>query len=377
MPARRHARSASVRFLPIRFSILLLIPVGAALTSFACSDASAPTAPEEPVGGTAPPGLVISVHSPVAPDAHTAQQSGEYAHALREIRGTIPAANMVHLFVDGDVTGPADWAAILDATAREGFSAAIGFATWIDGHYQGYRPVRGEDGWELGPLADFVTCEPCVRHSAFQALLTLDEPWHHEKRPFYTTEDLQDLYATLKGLAPPGTDPPLGLQFSRELWRYLVDDPIPGLAWERGLCDIVQISALEFQDGGYQAELLEANHTWSRRIVSEATPEIPIWSSVQVFGRSYGPAAGYWFPREREGHSDLTTLLEDVTDPTYESIAALEGIMLQKWDSEDSTREHQFTLGDAVFPNQPAEQVEAAREAVDALNRWVGEEPGR
>lgn len=98
----------------------------------------------------------------------------------------------------------------------------------------------------------------------------------------------------------------------------LVSETRPGLYWDRGLCDVVQISGLEFQDGEYQFDLLDQNHYWSRRIIHERTPDIPLISSVQTMGGRYGPGPGYWFPRERDGHEDLLGLLNDLTAEKYE-----------------------------------------------------------
>jgi hypothetical protein len=46
--------------------------------------------------------------------------------------------------------------------------------------------------------------------------------------------------------------------------------------------------------------------------------------------------------------------------------------MLQKWDSEEvEKRDFAYTLGDAYLPAQPAEQAQAAGEALVAIREWI------
>ncbi|MGH2626711.1 MAG: hypothetical protein ACRDHY_08690 [Anaerolineales bacterium] len=323
----------------------------------------APTADASP--------LLISVFEPLAIELLNSGHVAEYESALDTIRQAIPQTTHVGLFFDGSTTGRGDWLAILDATQRHGLKAQVAFAQSAESNAAMFRPAMGQGQWQLGPLESFFTCAECAGHPALYGVMVVDEPWHHEKRPFYSTEVLLDLHAALKGLAPEGTDPRLILQFSRELWRQIVDSANrSGLAWQAGMAELVQISALEFQDGTYQFALLDSNHYWSRKIIHEATPGIPLWTSAQVFGARLGPHNGCWFPAA----DDLRVLLDDLVDPRYQAEHRLAGIGFQKWDSDTvAGRPRQFTLGDAFLPGQPAEQVRVAEEALLSSQEWLME----
>jgi hypothetical protein len=292
--------------------------------------------------------------------------------ALGTLRQAIPALTHLHVYLADD-SQPADWLAVLDAAAAHGLRTLVGFATPTGpSFYVGARPERGPGGWDLGALGRFLRCDACVRHPALFAAQVVDEPWHHEKRPVYPTADLQDLYRTLKDLLPPGVDVPLMVQFSRELWRHAGAGGNPATRWAPGIAHVVQISALEFQDGLYLRDMLDQNHRGSRRTVHAVTPEVPLWSSVQVFGARYGPGPGYRFPRERDGFQDLRTKLDDLVQPAFEREHPLDGIMLQQWASHHPQRSfNQYTLGDALDPAAPADQRAAASAALATLNAWL------
>lgn len=319
----------------------------------------------------APPDLRYAVAAPVPPLETRAENVGAFETALDQIREAIPPASSVGLFFEEGATDSTDWLAYLDAADARGFQAVIVFFTVMtDGSLQGFRPEQAGGAWQLGSLGGFAACRRCAGHPALYALATVDEPWHGQKRPFYTTADLQSMYAALKALAP--VDFKILVGFSRQLWRRIVDETHPELYWDEGVADVVMISGLEFQDGAYQFDLLDQNHYWSRRIVHEKTPGVPLWTTAQVFGGRYGPGAGYWFPRERDGAHDLETLLDDLTARKYQAEHPLTGIMFQRWDSDSTERrERQFTLGDAFFPGQPDVQVLAATDAVQAIQRWL------
>ena len=58
--------------------------------------------------------------------------------------------------------------------------------------------------------------------------------------------------------------------------------------------------------------------------------------------------------------------------PRYEAEHTLTGVMLQKWDSEETAkRDFQYTLGDAWLPGQPPEQARGAEEALAAIVAWL------
>lgn len=318
---------------------------------------------------------LYAVSVPFPPTLAKAQYAQEVTEALNRLQRTLPEVSVLYLGFDAHQSTIADWIAILNLCHQTGFKVVVGFAEFQDESrtYEHYRPSFSHRQWQWGPYRAFVSDQACITHPALYAVFTVDEPWHHRKRPVYSTDDLKAMYADLKHLAPPGTDFNILVQFSRELWKRLVRArPNPKVYWDRGLCDIVQISALEFQDEAYQEELLDQNHSWSRKLIHEKTPEIPLWTSVQVMGSRYGPPGNYWFPRERGQVHDLTRLLNDLTDARYESIHPLSGLMFQCWDSTTlERRPGQYTLGDQDKVGTGVSQREAAQDAITAIRKWT------
>ncbi len=318
-------------------------------------------------------GISFSVARPVAMGIANLDHIAEVRAEFQRIRRELPMVTVLHLGVELTSTRK-DWIAILDAARDEQLRVVLMFGEVREGGEDvSLRPERKDGEWQWGALAEFVSDRKCASHPALLAVFVVDEPWHHEKRPLYPTEDLKDMYQDLKSLMPEGVDVPLVVQFSRELWKQIADKRNLRVSWESGICDIVQISALEFQDREYQFELLDHNHTESRRIIHEATPDTPLWTSAQAMGAGYGPSAGYWFPRQRDGHRDLTRLLNDVTDPKYQSIHPLSGIMLQCWESATPQRRpNQYVLGDTdADARGDLPQAQAAEDAREAIRRWV------
>lgn len=350
---------------------LVSVALNLAVLSAACTPTDS-TAPEAPEPAPADSALTFAVATPISFTRARAAHAAEIGKALDDIRLAIPQATLLGYFVEVGTT-PADWTALLDLAHARGFRALIAFAErkGESGH-QGFRPEYVNGQWQLGSLGELMRCRACMTHPALYAVGTLDEPWHHEKRPFYTSAQLIDLDRALKAEAPTGTAVRTLIGFSRELWRQLHEGRNPEMYWDARLSDITMISGLEFQDHTYQFDLLDQNHTWSRRLIHEKKPDQPLWTTVQVFGGRYGPGAGYWFPRERDGHADLTRLLNDLTAAKYESEHRLSVLMFQNWDSPNhETRAHQFTLGDRYLAGQPADQVRASEEALQAIQRWA------
>jgi len=318
-------------------------------------------------------GLLFSVAVPVPITQARASGVPELRRALGQIRKALPSVTVVHLIIENATTSERDWVALLDAVRVERFRAVVAFADRDEqANYTGFRPVFAGGQWQAGSLTRFAACAKCVAHPALYAVQVVDEPWHHQKRPFYTSNELNDLIAHLRSLAPRGGDVRWYVQFSRELWKNVQDRPRPETIWSASLGNMVQISALEFQDRQYQFVLLDQNHYWSRRIVHDRTPDIPLWTSVQVMGNGYGPAAGYWFP----GRLDLLRLLNDLTSAKYQIEHPLSGLMFQQWDSvSERQRPKQFTLGDRYLKGQPPAQMQASEEALRTINAWIREAP--
>lgn len=319
-------------------------------------------------------GLMYSVATPIPVTLTRASGAPRLREALVNIRKAIPAVSIVHLTIEQGVTSEADWLALLDTVRAQGFRASVAFVQHEDdpGTYVGFRPTTSGGGWQTGSLGAFAACAKCVAHPALYAVQAVDEPWHYSKRPFYTTDELRSLINYLKSRSPGAARVRWYVQFSRGLWSLTQDPPRPDATWEEGLGGIVQISALEFQDRQYQFVLLDQNHYWSRRIIHDKTPEMPLWSSVQVMGAGYGPAPGYWFPRERGGQHDLFRLLNDLVETKYQTEHPLTGLVFWQWDSHSvSRRKQQYTLGDRYLKDQPASQVSASEDALRTINAWI------
>ncbi|MEW6155869.1 MAG: Calx-beta domain-containing protein [Verrucomicrobiota bacterium] len=317
--------------------------------------------------------LFLAMDAPIPVEMAYAQFAADLDAALKTIKSAVPDCNFVFLGFNQADSGTNDWKTLLDVCHTNGFRAGVVFFDAAAGHV--FRPEKVGGVWQWGSLETFVKSRDCVAHPALYCLETVDEPWHGSKRPFYTTPMLQEMYQDLKQRAV--ADFKLMLQFSRELWKNVIDDPDPATVWEAGLCDFVRISALEFQGPEYQFALLDSNHYWARRVIHEKTPDMPLWTSVQVFGARYGPfpqtsSTGYWFPRERSGEHDLLRLMTDLVHPKYEMEHRLTGFAFQQWDSVGiALRNSQFTLNDTYIADAAPDQKSASIEAINAVNRWV------
>ncbi len=304
---------------------------------------------------------------------------GECASLLDTLKARMPAVKYLSIGFDAQKSDTSDWQAILDLCHEKSYQVVVSFFDSLaPSDYQGYRPRKSGGRWQLGPLEKFVKNAKCVGHPALYALFSIDEPWVAAHNPVYTTAELKDLYATLKGLAPNHIAFKIYAQFSRTIWKQSFQGRRnnPEVYWDAGICDVVQISTLEFQDSNYQFAMLDSNHYYSRQIIHRVTPEMPLWTSVQVFGNKYGPNSGYWFPRERNGFNDLTTLLNDITRPRYQNEHPLFGLALQAWDSPSTTvRPFHYRLWDRDATGEVVSQKEASADAIRAINRWIQSQP--
>lgn len=269
-----------------------------------------------------------------------------------------------------------DWKAVLDVINNKGYKCIVIFFDTATGLQ--YRPIpipnsTNPTSFEYGKLADFISTTSCIDHPALYAVNTIDEPWNYGKGR-YKTAWLQQIYTELHNFTAASFK--IYMNFSRGIWNkhYQFYDGYGGQGTENsvyystGICDIIQISTLEFQDGIYNVNKLDSNHNFSRKIIKAYTPTIELWTSVQVFGANYGPSSGYWFPTD----VDLISMLNDLTDTTYQNIKKLDGMTFQQWDSPDlSIRPSQFTLGDVAFSSSSSLEHTASKNAINAISSWV------
>jgi hypothetical protein len=313
--------------------------------------------------------VIIDIPFPIA--KATKNDTAFCGSALDSIKARIPNAEIVKIPFNMDLTDSTDWLAVMDVCQARNIKAIIGFAD--PNIADVFRPDTLTGGqWDLKDLAEFASCYSCVNHPALYALNITDEPWEWGIRGYFSYELVQ-IYDILKTLAAP-SQLNLYLNFSREIWKiHYSGDGLGGqgpnsqVYWRDSICDIVQISTLEFQDSVFNRATLDSNHYYSRKIINYYTPNFPIYTSVQVFGQNYGPASGSWFP---QGDS-LTAMLDLLTDTKYQSELPLTGFIFQKWDASDLVdRPNQFTLGDATFSGSPANQIAASNEAIQAIIDW-------
>ncbi len=292
--------------------------------------------------------------------------------ALENIRTQLPNVQVVKIPFQLGSTTELDWLSVLDLCNSLGFKVIIGFADPVIKDV--FRPLKEGGVWNFKELGDFVACEACINHSALYAVNMVDEPWEFGIQG-YTTKDLQEMYSNLKATAPLSADFKIFINFSREVWlrHYQGKDELGGLGtrddvyWSEGICDIVQISSLEFKDFEFDTQTLNENHLTSRRIIHEYTPDIPLWTSIQVFGQDLGPSAGSWFPRR----DSLLKMMDLVYSEMLESEHNLDFLIFQKWDaSAESDRSQVITLGDVTFSESESFQSMASAEAISAINDW-------
>lgn len=299
--------------------------------------------------------------------------------ALDSLKSRLPFVSKVQIGFNISETDTSDWLAILDLVYSKGLKMIVSMQDPVAGHQ--YRPVVNTNNnvisFNYGKVGEFVANKNCVGHPALFAVNVIDEPFHQSKG-VYKNSWLKQIYQELKTLAG-GIEFKIYMNFSRMIWKYHYQnkDNLGGqgtnqdVFYSEGICDIVQISTLEFQNGIYLWDQLDGNHFYSRRIIQYYTPDIPLWTSIQTFGGRLGSGNTdviYWFPRP----NDLDALMDSVVNPKYQSIKPLNGMTFQLWDSPDEqTRKTQFTLGDVVLPDTDQEQAAASLDATNLINTWV------
>lgn len=312
--------------------------------------------------------VIIDIPFPIASAAES--DTAFCADALDSILSRIPHATIVKIPFNMDLTDTTDWLAVLDVCEQKGVKAIVGFA---DPQIQDvFRPDTLSGGiWDLKDLGEFASNSNCVNHPALYALNITDEPWEWQIRGYFNWE-LREIYDTLKVMGGNNLD--LFMNFSREIWKlHGLNDGLGGqgpnmnVFWSDSICDIVQISTLEFQDNEFDRATLDSTHFYSRKIINAYTPNIKLITSIQVFGQSIGPGNGSWFP---VGDS-LVEMMDMVTDSKYQDEHALSGFIFQKWDASDiNDRPNQVTLGDATFPGSDPNEIAASNEIIQTINNW-------
>lgn len=307
------------------------------------------------------------------------EDSAFYKASIDSIKTRLPYTNNLWVGFDGTMTDSTDWIKFLDICQGFNLKVIVQFIDSINSTtVEGLRPVFNTTSsqFDLLDLGEFVQCQTCITHPALHSVFMVDEPWHGSKPPFYTTDTLKMMYNQLKSMTTNNFK--IMVAFSRMIWNKTWSGQglggqgnSPLVQWDYGMCDIAQISTLEFQQGQYWWAKLDSNHYYSRKIIDSLTPTIPLYTSVQVFGKELGSGqsnTGYWFPQP----ADIITMLDSITDTKYQNEYPLTGINFQQWDSPLlSGRVGQFSLGDVTFNGSPGVQTSASSSAIATINQWI------
>ena len=221
-----------------------------------------------------------------------------------------------------------DWDMYFDAAYDEG----IKIIPW----FRGDTITWNGSGFDLGVNQEFL--EHMKDHPALYAFFLIDEPF--EK---INTVQLQMLYQQAKQIAPNVL---MLVQFSREIMKA-EEAGNPDYRFESGMCDICQISALEFRNYGdgkkFYKDVLLKNHNISRRVIQREDPDVKIWSSVQVFGSE---GSTYYMPTPAE----LKEMIHILLSPELEEVGELNGMVFQRWKTPTSDQEpFGYSLSDEEF----------------------------
>jgi hypothetical protein len=299
--------------------------------------------------------------------------------SLDSLKSRIPFVSKVQVGFNIAETDSNDWLAVLDLIHSKQLKMIVSMQDPFTRHQ--YRPAVINNNnsvvFDYGKLGEFISNKNCISHPALFAVNVIDEPFHQGKGA-YKNSWLKQIYRELKTLSGR-VDFKIYMNFSRMIWsnHYKGKDNLggegnnPDIFYSESICDIVQISTLELQNGTYLWDKLAGNHFYSRKIINHYTPNIPLWTSIQTFGGKLGSGNTdvlYWFPRP----NDLKALMDSVVNPKYQAVEILDGMTFQLWDSPDEqTRKTQFTLGDIVFADSSPEQSAASLDAINLLNKWI------
>lgn len=294
------------------------------------------------------------------------------SYNLNRIKTELPKTDNIFVVFADQQTDSTDWLPFLDSIGSYGFKAVVAFYDVINDEALKPRPdtpfVFNTSDWILGSIKDFIQCNSCIAHPALYAVSMVDEPFEYMNTPF-----LHDLYKTCKNLNQ-SFQYNIMVNHSRQIWKKMHTSQgglgtNPQKYWRDSLCDIVNISTLEFTKGMYDYNTLNSNHTVSRQIINSITPNLPLFTTVQTFGNTYGLADTTKENNFPTG-ANLLQMLNDITSPAYQNIKPLTGIFFQSWSSKTSTM-NDWTLGDEQTIGTPMTQVQAAQNLIDTINYWI------
>lgn len=285
---------------------------------------------------------------------------------LDRIKSSIPVTSYCFVVFSDQFTDSSDWKAVLDVYQARGLKAIVAF--YDDVNDEAYKPRPIAPGnWNLGSMGRFIRNNACINHPALLAITIVDEPFEYMR-----TDLLHNLYIYTKSINPSANFKAM-VNHSRQLYKRIHTSQggigtDPQKYWRDQLCDIVNISTLEFSLAKFDSLTLDSTHRISRQIIKNLTPTLPLYTTVQTFGSQYGQAyVNNYFPTAPE----LTRMLQLVTDPKYQTIYPLTGITFQNWSVKYSTNSSQWVLGSESNSGSPISRKQAATNLISAIETWL------
>ena len=232
----------------------------------------------------------------------------------------------------------------LDTCAAKGFSQV--FLSFVDGPL----PVSGAYSWDLTKVEELIA--PNQNKQALAGYIPYDEPL--EQNGGVRSQQLVPLYNDLKELMPGVA---VGLQFSRQLWLNEFNPRLVEYRFRPGICDFAIFSALDCRilgDGTrfFRRDDLLENHRWSRLVIQQRAPGMPMYSSFPVVGN-----ASNYMP-EPEEMREIARLMFGRRLAQY---GALTGAIFQTWVGQSSLQA-QNNLRGAAFQRQRDTVLEILRD---------------
>lgn len=313
-----------------------------------------------------PPKPAIGVALPNPIDYNNKNQLADIQAQLSRIKSSIPATTYSFVVFSDQSTDSSDWKAVLDVYQANGLKAIVAFYDDLADEALKPRPIA-PGNWNLSSLGKFIKNTACVNHPAVMAVSIVDEPFE-----YINTILLHDLYLYCKNLNP-SANYKIMVNHSRQLYKKIHTSQggigtDPQKYWRDELCDLVNISTLEFTYGKLDTAALDSTHRISRQIIKNNTPTLPLYTTVQTFGSQYGPSnLKYYFPTAPE----LTQMLNLVTGQKYQSIYPLTGIVFQNWAVKYSSNPSQWVLGSELNTGTLVTRKQAANDLINAINVWL------
>lgn len=310
------------------------------------------------------PAIGVALPNPI--DYNNKTHLSEIQTQLTRIKNSLPSTTYSFVVFSDQLTDSSDWKAVLDIYQAIGVKAIVAF--YDDVNDEAFRPRPITPGnWNVSNLGKFIQNNACINHPALMAVAMVDEPFE-----YMNTALLHDLYLYCKNLNS-AANYKIMVNHSRQLYKKIHTSQggigtDPQRYWRDELCDIVNISTLEFGLGKFDTLTLDSTHFISRQVIKNITPNLPLYTTVQTFGSQYGASnVNNYFPTAPE----LTRMLQLVTDNKYQSVYPLTGITFQSWSRKYSSNTSQWVLGSELNTGTPVTRQQTNTDLINAINAWL------